>query len=84
MHASSSYVQCTDVWKCLITASALSQELSGGGCCKGRSCGGLRSGGAQWYRPLSLTELASVFSEATQSNKTVKLVCGDTGRGERW
>ena len=56
--------------------------MVGGGCCKGRMCGGLRSGGAQWYRPTSLTELASVFTQATQSNKTVKLVCGDTGRGE--
>ncbi len=59
------------------------QDLNGGNVCrKEKVVGGMRSDEGQWYRPVSLFELASVFSEATQSSKTIKLLCGDTGRGE--
>lgn len=44
--------------------------------------GGLRTGGPQWYRPTSLSELTTVVSEATEQKQSLKLVCGDTGRGE--
>ena len=71
------------------------QDLGTHPCCKSSGqpcqvtrelCSGLRALATdpEWFAPASLTELASIFSDASKNNKKIKLVCGDTGRGQFW
>ena len=69
------------------------QDLGTHPCCKSSGqpcqgtrelCSGLRASATdpEWFAPASLTELASIFSDASDNSKKIKLVCGDTGRGQ--
>ena len=86
---------CVDLSSPIHVYNIHKQDLGTNPCCKssGQPCQGTRelcSGltasatDPEWFDPASLTELASIFGDASKNNEKIKLVCGDTGRGQFW